>query len=102
MPIISPATYVYGWYSKWGNYRDGVLQPYIITCKIPRIKGFAKEVAPNSVSLVSEDKCKKASNNLKVHNKRPQPKQDFAVCVKALDFLHEDLSVRLVEWDRIA
>ncbi|RWS27472.1 Glycosyltransferase-like protein, partial [Leptotrombidium deliense] len=25
-------------------------------------------------------------------------KEEFAVCVKGLDFLHEDLSVRLVEW----
>jgi hypothetical protein len=88
---------VYGWYSKWGNYKDGLLQPYIITCKIPRIKGFAKNIAPDSVSLV-ENKCDKATNNLKVNNARPQTKEDFAVCVKGLDFLHEDLSVRLVEW----
>lgn len=96
-PVISPATYVYGWYSKWGNYKDGVLQPYIITCKIPRIKGFPKELAPDSVSMVN-DMCSKATNNLKVYNNRPQTKQDFAVCVKGLDFLHEDLSVRMVEW----
>lgn len=96
-PIVSAATYVYGWYSKWGNYKDGLLQPYIITCKIPRIKGLAKNIAPDSVSLV-ENKCDKATNNLKVNNARPQTKEDFAVCVKGLDFLHEDLSVRLVEW----
>lgn len=96
-PILAPATYVYGWYSKWGNYRDGVLQPYVVTCKIPRIKGFPKNLAPTSVSLV-ENKCDKATNNLKVNNIRPSKKEDFAVCVKGLDFLHEDLSVRLVEW----
>ncbi|KAI2809534.1 hypothetical protein BLOT_000683 [Blomia tropicalis] len=73
VPIISQATYIYGWYNKWGNYHDGFLQPYIVTCKIPRIKGLPKDFYPTS-------------------------KQEFAVCVKGLDFLHEDLSVRLVEW----
>ncbi|XP_053202605.1 uncharacterized protein LOC128387433 [Panonychus citri] len=98
-PIISQATYTYGWYSKWGNYKDGLLQPYVINCKIPRIKGFPKKIsyAPNSVSLV-DSKCQKARNNLRVINNRPEVKQDFAVCVKGLDFLHEDLSVRLIEW----
>jgi hypothetical protein len=96
-PVISTATYVYGWYSKWGNYKDGLLQPYIITCNIPRIEGIINTIAPDSVSLV-DNECNKATNNLKVNNIRPQKKEDFAVCVKALDFLHEDLSVRLVEW----
>lgn len=96
-PIFAPATYVYGWYPKWGNYRDGLLQPYIITCKVPRIKGFPKVIAPDSVSIV-DDRCDKATNNLRVINNRPEKKQKFAVCVKGLDFLHEDLSVRLVEW----
>ncbi|KAH9423488.1 hypothetical protein DERP_003767 [Dermatophagoides pteronyssinus] len=67
VPIISQASYIYGWYNKWGNYKDGYLQPYIITCKIPRIKGLPKDFYPTSVSL------------------------DWI-------FLHEDLSVRLVEW----
>lgn len=97
VPIISPATYIYGWYNKWGNYKDGFLQPYIITCKIPRIKGLPKDFYPTSVSLV-ENRCSKASNNLRIINNRPEQKQEFAVCVKGLDFLHEDLSVRLVEW----
>ncbi|XP_046915320.2 uncharacterized protein LOC124495918 [Dermatophagoides farinae] len=97
VPIISQATYIYGWYSKWGNYKDGFLQPYIITCKIPRIKGLPKDFYPTSVSLV-DNRCLKANNNLKIINNRPAKKQEFAVCVKGLDFLHEDLSVRLVEW----
>lgn len=47
--------------------------------------------------------CKRAklmqiSNNLPVSNERPDVKQKFAVCVKGLDFPHDDLSVRLVEW----
>nr|XP_027201491.1 uncharacterized protein LOC113795502 [Dermatophagoides pteronyssinus] len=97
VPIISQASYIYGWYNKWGNYKDGYLQPYIITCKIPRIKGLPKDFYPTSVSLV-ENRCQKANNNLKIINNRPEKKQEFAVCVKGLDFLHEDLSVRLVEW----
>uniref|UniRef100_T1K341 Glycosyltransferase family 92 protein n=1 Tax=Tetranychus urticae TaxID=32264 RepID=T1K341_TETUR len=84
-PIVSQATYTYGWYSKWGNYKDGLLQPYKTT------------PAPDSISLV-ESKCQKPRNNLRVYNNRPEVKQDFAVCVKGLDFLHEDLSVRLIEW----
>lgn len=97
VPIISQATYIYGWYNKWGNYHDGFLQPYIVTCKIPRIKGLPKDFFPTSVSLV-ENRCNKATNNLRILNDRPQKKEEFAVCVKGLDFLHEDLSVRLVEW----
>lgn len=97
VPIISQATYIYGWYNKWGNYKDGVLQPYIVTCKIPRIKGLPRDFYPTSVSLV-ENRCNKATNNLRIVNHRPEKKEEFAVCVKGLDFLHEDLSVRLVEW----
>lgn len=96
-PILSPATYIYGWYPKWGNYKDGFLQPYVMTCKVPRIKGLPRNQAPDSVSIV-ERKCDKITNNLRVVNNRPEKKEKFAVCVKGLDFLHEDLSVRLVEW----
>lgn len=124
-PIVSQASYTYGWYPKWGNYKDGLLQPWIITCKIPRIRGWPKKAtfsssssysssssglpfpsingpgqpsyAPDSVSLV-ENRCDKAHNNLRVINNRPPVKQDFAVCVKGLDFLHDDLSVRVIEW----
>jgi hypothetical protein len=63
-----------------GNYKDSLLQPYIITHEIPRIKSFAKNIATDSVSLV-ENKCDKATNNLKVNYARPQTKEDFAVCV---------------------
>lgn len=96
-PVTTPATYVYGWYPKWGNYMDGPLQPFIITCKIPRVKGFERGTAPTSVSIV-ESKCDSVTNNLRVINHRPEKKERFAVCVKGLDFLYEDMSVRLVEW----
>lgn len=54
---------------------------------------------PVSVSVV-EKPCNNATNNLRVIYNLPPggKKKGFAVCVKGLDFLHEDLSVRLVEW----
>lgn len=96
-PVVSPASFIYGWYPKWGNYADGHLQPYIITCKVPRVKGMARILIPSSVSIVL-NKCDKITNNLKVTNHRPIKKERFAVCVKGLDFLYEDLSIRLIEW----
>lgn len=45
-----------------------------------------------------EKPCHGANNNLRVLYDRPKEKKGFAVCVKGLDFLHEDLSVRLIEW----
>lgn len=56
-----------------------------------------KDQIPQSISLV-EKQCDNATNNLKVIYEKPAEKKDFGVCVKGLDFLHEDLSVRLVEW----
>lgn len=35
---------------------------------------------------------------MRIIYEKPVEKKDFAVCVKGLDFLHEDLSVRLIEW----
>lgn len=93
--IVEVLEYKYIWYSKWGNYKQGIYQPYVIACKLPQ-SHWHKGV-PGSVSLV-EKRCKTATNNLKVIYNKPNKKKDFAVCVKGLDFLHEDLSVRLVEW----
>lgn len=69
-------------------------QPYLVTCKLP---SSIKNEVPVSVSLV-EKPCDIPKNNLKVFHETPKVKKDFAVCVKGLDFLHEDVSVRLVEW----
>lgn len=69
-------------------------QPYWVTCTLP--PAVQKET-PISVSLV-EKPCDAATNNLRVFHERPQHKKDFAVCVKGLDFLHEDVSIRLIEW----
>lgn len=93
--VVEILEYKYIWFSKWGNYKQGIYQPYIIACKVPQ--SHWKRGAPSSVSLV-EKPCETASNNLRVIYNKPEKKKDFAVCVKGLDFLHEDLSVRLVEW----
>lgn len=153
-PLVSRASFVYAWYPKWGNYKDGFLQPWIVTCPVPRSH---PKLVPDSVSLVAVPPPKRAkrsssslanslaeqsasiamppsfssslpsvaepaepqrqhqrkspselsldcqatlpiTNNLPVFNQRPAVKQRFAVCVKGLDFPHEDVSVRLVEW----
>lgn len=93
--MFSKASYTYMWYSKWGNYKDDILQPFIISCTVPKIANAS--AVPASVSLVGKQ-CEKPTNNLKVIYKKPKKKEDFAVCVKGLDFLYEDISVRLVEW----
>lgn len=95
--VVRNLEYKYVWNHKWGNYRDGVLQPYLLACVLP---AEVKNLVPASVSLV-EAACDRATNNLRVHYDAPaspEGRKDFAVCVKGLDFLHEDLSVRLVEW----
>lgn len=163
VPVQVRAQFVYAWYPNWGNYNDGILQPWIVTCPLPKSH---KSLVPESVSLVgvaprileldSENRkrrdietgqqqsgsasiamppassssapltaqsnkpeaiqesssqaadgkptyydCKATlpvTNNLPVFNQRPESKKKFAVCVKGLDFPHEDISVRLVEW----
>jgi len=97
-PIISPVLeYKYIWYKKWGNYKQGLFQPYLLACQLPK-SHWGK--APASVSVV-ERQCDMATSNLKViYNKlgENETKKKFAVCVKGLDFPEDDLSVRLIEW----
>lgn len=93
--IVESLEYKYIWYPKWGNYKQGIYQPYVIACKVPQ--SHWTKGPPASVSMV-EKPCDVASNNLRVIYNKPVQKKEFAVCVKGLDFLHEDLSVRLVEW----
>jgi len=92
--LVKTMEYKYIWYKKWGNYKQGIYQPYLIACQIPQ-KYHGK--IPVSVSMV-EQPCDTATNNVKIFFDKPAKKKGFAVCVKGLDFLHEDLSVRLVEW----
>lgn len=94
--IVKTFEYKYMWFSKWGNYVNGNFQPYLIACQIP--KPF-QALVPASVSIV-EKQCDTATNNLKVIYNLPADdrKKGFAVCVKGLDFLYDDLSVKLIEW----
>lgn len=92
--FIKVMEYKYIWYRKWGNYKQGIFQPYLIACQIPQAY---HKLIPASVSVV-EKVCDIATNNLRVIYNKPPKKKNFAVCVKGLDFLHDDLSVRLVEW----
>ncbi|EFX71575.1 hypothetical protein DAPPUDRAFT_308785 [Daphnia pulex] len=102
-PLVMPVVeYKYVWNKKWGNYKQGLLQPYLMTCNLPNPadlvdKGFKLGQIPVSVSL-TEKGCEPPTNNLLINNKVPAEKKRFAVCVKGLDFLQVDLSVRLVEW----
>jgi hypothetical protein len=98
-PIISKVLeYKYIWYRKWGNYKPGIFQPYMLACQLPKTHW---NQVPLSVSIV-ENVCDTATNNLRViYNKLPEgqkAKKEFAVCVKGLDFPTDDLSVRLIEW----
>lgn len=81
-------------HSYWGANKPGMYHPHLVACVLP--EGY-KDQIPQTVSLVA-NKCDTASNNLRVVYDRPEEKRDFAVCVKGMDFLHVDLSVRLVEW----
>ncbi|KAG7197192.1 hypothetical protein KM043_007270 [Ampulex compressa] len=93
--VVETLEYKYIWYPKWGNYKQEIYQPYVIACKVPQ--SHWQKRPPASVSMV-EKPCDTATTNLRVIYNKPERKKDFAVCVKGLDFLHEDLSVRLVEW----
>lgn len=87
---------IFNRFSRWGNYFNNVYQPYLIACQIP--KPF-HALVPTSVSIV-EKQCDTATNNLRVIYNLPADdrKKGFAVCVKGLDFLYDDLSVKLIEW----
>ncbi|KAK8400303.1 hypothetical protein O3P69_003179 [Scylla paramamosain] len=95
-PVVAKVVeYRYLWVREWGNYRNGILQPYLLQCVIPESH---RQRVPQSVSLV-EGRCDQSTNNLQVvHNLPPKgQKQNFAICVKGMTF-SDDVSVRLVEW----
>ncbi|XP_059483554.1 uncharacterized protein LOC132201414 [Neocloeon triangulifer] len=96
-PVIVKVYHIqYLWRPEWG-YTKVDLKPYMLSCFIPP---SSYHLVPESVSLV-ERPCQNATNNLRVIDIRPASgaKQDFAVCVKSLNFQHwAKISVRLVEW----
>lgn len=96
-PVISKISeFSFIWNKAWDTPKDWELHPYLMLCQIPPA---CKHLVPQSVSLVSTS-CDTATNNLKVINNQPQKgkKADFAVCVKGMNFVYDDRSVRLVEW----
>ncbi|KAF5292070.1 hypothetical protein FQR65_LT11336 [Abscondita terminalis] len=93
--LVKSLKYEYAWRDGWGNHVQGIYQPYLIPCPLPQSHHNLKVVA---VSLV-ESPCDTASNALTVfHNKPSGKKQNFAVCVKGMDFILEDVSSVLTEW----
>lgn len=90
--IIKSERYRYIWLELWGT--EGKNQPYFVDCVLPPT---ANKQTPFAVSLV-EKPCENATNTLRIVNNKPTVKKRFAVCVKGLDYLHDDISIRLVEW----
>lgn len=87
--VVKSDRYRYIWIAAWGT--QGVNQPYFVDCVVPNTQ------TPFAVSLV-EAPCANATNALRVVNNKTTQKKRFAVCVKGLDYPHDDVSVRLVEW----
>ncbi len=87
--------YRFVWNPKWGVPTKDVMQPYLLTCKIPL------RWTPMTVSIV-ENQCDKPTNMLKVvYNSLPEnttEKQNVVVCVKGLEFPDDTYIWRLVEW----
>ncbi|KAF5292071.1 hypothetical protein FQR65_LT11337 [Abscondita terminalis] len=93
--MVRAGNYSLTWRKAFGNYRKGVYQPYLIPCSIP---SEYQHLSVAAVSLV-ENECDHAKNALTVFYNKPRgEKQNFAVCVKNLDFLLEDVSSVLTEW----
>ncbi|KAK7081651.1 hypothetical protein SK128_021715 [Halocaridina rubra] len=95
-PVVTKIrNYNYIWRYNYGNTADGILQPFLMRCHIPEHFYY---LIPVSVSL-TERPCAKASNNIRVtYNPPAGGKKNFAVCVKGIDFIYSDHSVRVVEW----
>ncbi|KAF5287396.1 hypothetical protein FQR65_LT12221 [Abscondita terminalis] len=93
--IVTASAYDLIWLKGWGQYKKGNFLPYLIPCRIP---SAYRNLTVEAVSLV-ENECDNATNVLKVIDNKPiGKKQDFAVCVKGMDFLLDDISSILIEW----
>lgn len=92
--VLSPKIYHYFlWREAWGGNNENNYKPYLINCKVPT---EYMNQHPIAVSLV-KNPCDKATNILKITVNIPKKKENFAVCVKGLDF-HSDISFKLIEW----
>lgn len=90
--VVKVDSYEFIWIKQWGVKNE--YMPYLLNCNIPKTH---YNVTPLSVSLVNKP-CDYAKNNLAIIYDRPKHKKNFAVCVKGLDFMDDDLSLRLIEW----
>lgn len=96
-PVFSDASYSYIWNKRWNLHNVRDLEPYLITCSVPK---FHRHLIPQAVTLV-QSTCDFASNSLRVIYNPPENETqqgDFAVCVKGFDFYFQDNTKRLVEW----
>lgn len=95
-PVVTKVSeYKYIWVQSYGNYKNGILQPYLLQCIVPK---YFTHLVPLSVSLV-ENHCDSPTNNLRVINNLPweSGKKNFAVCVKGMSGT-QDNSLKMVEW----
>lgn len=87
---------LYGWRTEWGTQLDHSWQFALISCPVPEHR---LDPIPDSVSLQATSKNdNNLTNIMKVEKNKSESKEKFVVCMKGMDFLHEDMSTRLIEW----
>ncbi|XP_065365626.1 uncharacterized protein LOC135958661 [Calliphora vicina] len=96
-PIVAPVKEMHKiWYYEWGHSSE-YHYAHLLACPLP---AEHKDRVPRTVSLVANP-CDKATNNVRVtYNPLfpDEPRKEFAVCVKGLDYPHVDISHRIVEY----
>lgn len=106
-PIDVRAEFVYVWFHRWGNYKDSILQPFVVDCRVSREVVERRRRSKMFVSLVDGERCSwKVTNRVEVITRTGRPtddttnnkKKDFVVCVKPLEFAENDMTHRLIEW----
>jgi hypothetical protein len=94
IPLVVEANYRYIWDKKWGKHKDGMLEPFLISCPF-----HSTYLQPKFVSLL-EKNCSNLTTQLAIVDNKPfhGRKKSFAVCVKGLEFSEENITIRLIEW----
>ncbi|CAG0921388.1 unnamed protein product [Notodromas monacha] len=95
-PVIANVSqYRILWNKAWGT--GNKIHPFSIECEVPSVNN--KTVVPVAVSVV-ENSCDKASNLVKVTHRTLEPgkKKSIAVCVKRMQFVHEEPVFKLIEF----
>ncbi|XP_067005615.2 uncharacterized protein [Anabrus simplex] len=84
------------WVSNWDKHAgEDVYYTVLLSCPLPTT--FSESAGtPQGVSVVLHP-CEHSEVFLKI-NVRSASRRNFAVCVKGMDFLDQDISLRLVEW----